>query len=80
MRVVLKPDVKRIRNGYSATSSEFRIAAHGFSAEAAKMNLERAAQTFLAPFLRQGTLEEELELAGVPLDARTDEGLTVYCE
>ena len=80
MRIVLKPEVKRIKNGYSATSLEFRIAAHGFSPEAAKMNLERSAQIFLSPFLRQGTLEEEVKLAGVQAERPGEEGLTVDCE
>ncbi len=79
MRVVLKPAMKRVRNGYSATSPEFRIAAHGFSPEQARMNLEKAAQLLLRPFERAGTLRSELHIAGVsPVD---DGGpLSVYCE
>lgn len=79
MRVVLKPAVKRIRNGYSATSPEFHITAHGFSPDQARMNLEKTALIFLQPFSRAGTLRDELRIAGVSV-IEVGEALSVYCE
>ena len=76
VRIVLKPDVKRIKNGYGAAISELRIYAHGFSPEGARTNLEITATMFLMPFLRQGTLELEAELAGIHLKEVSAEGLT----
>ena len=72
MKLVLKPSLNRIKNGFCASSPELRIAAHGFSPETARINLERTALLLLKPFERQGSLHEEL--AKVPLDVDLSEG------
>ena len=75
MNVALKHDVKRIKNGFSARVPGLRLAAHGHSPDLAARNLERTVLLFLRPFERAGTLEAELEKAG--LEAQGDGELTV---
>ena len=71
MKVEFRPEMDRIKNGYSARCSELRIRAHGYSPAIAVMNLERTVQLFLRPFWRDFTLKEELAAAGF---AFTDDG------
>lgn len=72
MRIVLKHNVNRIKNGFAAASLELRIAAHGHSPEVARRNLEYMALLFFKPFERRGVLEEEL--ARLPLQVEQEEG------
>lgn len=72
MRVVLKRDLYRVKNGFAAHSRELRLVADGYSPEVAIANLERTALLFLRPFERQGTLKEELQSLGVRAE---DDGL-----
>lgn len=65
MRIVLKPKVNRMKNGFAARSLSLAITAHGVSPEIAARNLEHAVLLYLRPFQRQGTLAEELEAAGL---------------
>jgi len=56
MRVVLKHEGNRIRNGFAARSPQLGLAAHGASSEMARRNLERTALLFLKPLERQEIL------------------------
>jgi predicted RNase H-like HicB family nuclease len=76
VRVVLKHEVNRVKNGFAASCPALGVTAHGHSPEVARKNLERTALLFLRPFERQGVLEEEL--ATVPVVVEQGEGeLTV---
>jgi hypothetical protein len=72
VRIVLKQDVNRIKNGFSARSRELRISAHGQGVQRRWLrgNLEHAALLLLRPFERTGRLEAEL--ASVPLVVEDD--------
>ena len=72
MRVVLKHDVNRVKNGYSARSPQLGLRAVGYSPETAKLNLERMVLLYLKPFERQGRLDEEV--AAAQLESEADEG------
>ena len=63
MKVVLKHEVNRAKNGYMARSPQLRLAAYGHSPEVARCNLERLVVLYLRPFERQGDLEKEVEKA-----------------
>ena len=63
MRIVLNHDLKRIKNGWSATWSH--LTAHGYSEEVAEANLVRTVRFFFAPFRRTGILDVELERLGL---------------
>lgn len=65
MHLTLKPDVNRVKNGFSARIPSLRIAVHGHSPELAARNLERTVLLYLKPFERSGTLKQELEAAGL---------------
>jgi hypothetical protein len=65
MRIILKQEIYRIKNGFAAHSPELRLTAHGHSPELAKANLERTALLFFKPFARQGTLAEEIRSLGI---------------
>ena len=75
MNVVFKHEVNRIKHGFAARIPNLRLQAHGASPELAARNLERTVLLFLRPFERAGTLEAELEKAG--LEAQGDGELTV---
>lgn len=76
MKVILKQELNRIKNGFSARTPSLRLRAHGASPELAARNLERTVLLYLRPFERAGTLKQELEAAG--LEAHADDGeLTV---
>ena len=60
MKVVLKHEVNRAKNGYMARSPQLRLAAYGHSPEVARCNLERLVVLYLKPFERQGDLEKEV--------------------
>lgn len=65
MLIVLKRDLKPIKNGWSSESPALGIAAHGFSQDVADKNLERAARLFLTPFEREGTFDQRLAALGL---------------
>ena len=76
MKVVIKHEMNRIKNGYSARSVALGLTAHGFSEEVARRNLERMVRFLLTPFERSNTLEGELQKMG--LDVYNDgDGLTI---
>jgi hypothetical protein len=76
VHVVLKHQVNRVKNGYAARSPLLGLSAHGPTPDLAARNLERLVGLYLRPFERQGTLREEIQLAG--LSAEESEGeLTV---
>ena len=60
MRVVLKHELNRVKNGYAARSPELGLTANGHSPEVARRNLERLVVLYLRPFERQGDLEREV--------------------
>jgi hypothetical protein len=76
VRVILKPEVYRIRNGFAARSPELGLAAHGASPEIARRNLERTVLYLLKPLEREGCLETELRRSGLEVDEGPEE-LTV---
>jgi len=76
MRVILKHELNRVKNGFAARSPELRLVAHGHSDELARRNLERTALLFLKPLERQGVLEEELSRLNLRVEDEAEE-LTV---
>jgi hypothetical protein len=76
MKVVLKHDVNRIKNGFAARSPQLKVVAHGHSPEIARRNLERLVFLYLSPFQRRGILKEELEKARLEAEG-TESDLTV---
>jgi predicted RNase H-like HicB family nuclease len=82
MRVILKPELYQIKNGFGASLPELHLAAHGDSAELAKRNFEKLIFLFLRAFEREGTLEDEvwgLETKGVKVE-RDGPSLAVIIE
>lgn len=73
---MLNQIVNPIKNGFSARAVELGVVGHGLSAEMASRNLERVAVSLLAPFERDGTLRDELRLAGIEPE-EDGPGLTV---
>jgi hypothetical protein len=67
MLIKLYREVNPIKNGWCARSPVLKLAAHGYSQEVADKNLERTVRLFLAPFQREGTLQEELHAVGLEL-------------
>lgn len=65
MHVVLKQQLKRVKNGYAARSPLLGLSAHGPTPELAARNLERLVSLYLRPFERQGTLGDEIQRAGL---------------
>lgn len=65
MTLVLYRTVDRVRDGYRSRCPGLGLAAHGYSPEAADKNLERVVRLFLAPFQREGTLQDELAAVGL---------------
>ena len=80
VEVMLKHEVKRIKNGWSVRSPELRLAAHGFSQEAAMLNLQSTVRLLLAPFSRDGTLTEEIRMMGLRMSETGGEGISVILE
>ncbi len=76
MRIVLKPHMYPIKNGFAACIPELRLTAHGYSPELARSNLERVILQFLKPFERQGNLGDEVKSLGVKIE-EDGLGLTV---
>ena len=72
MKVVLKHEVNRVKNGYSARSPQLGLRAVGYSPETARLNLERMALLYLRPYEREGRLAEEV--AAAQLESEGDEG------
>jgi hypothetical protein len=82
MRVILKPELYQIKNGFGASLPELHLAAHGDSEELAKQNFENLIYRFLRAFEHEGRLEEELwalESRGVKVE-RDGPSLTVTVE
>lgn len=69
MKVVLKHELNRVKNGYVARSPELGLAANGHSPDIARRNLERLVALYLKPFERQGDLEREVEKAQLQSEA-----------
>jgi hypothetical protein len=78
--LVLKHDIKRIKNGFEARSPELRLAAHGHSADVARRNLERTALLLLSPFDRGGVLEEEVRRLGLRAEEDGSELVVMTCD
>jgi hypothetical protein len=76
MKVILKHDVNRIRNGFAARSPQLGLVAHGHSPDVARRNVERTILHFLRPLERQGGLERELRDVGLEVTEENEE-LTV---
>ena len=77
MNVVIKHEVKPIKNGYMATARAMKVAAQGYNEETAKANLERTVRLLLAPLEREGVLEDELHKMGIEMEAPSERGLTI---
>lgn len=67
MRVILNHAIKPIKGGFCAESAG-KFVSHGRSPELARRALERTALAFLSPFERDGTLADELGLAGLQVE------------
>ena len=59
MTVILKREVKRIKNGWSSRSPVLHLTAHGHSEQVADINLQRTVRLFLTPFERDGELANQ---------------------
>jgi len=68
MRVIIKHDLNRVKNGIAARSPELGLTAHGSTEEIARRNLEHLVALFLRPFERQGILEEEVRALGLVVE------------
>lgn len=81
MQIVMKHEMKQIKNGWSARAPELGIAAHGYNEEVAKINLERGVRLFFQPFQRNGTLKSEVEEMGLKASGNAnEEELTIKLE
>lgn len=76
MKIVLKQELNRVKNGFAARSPELGLVAHGHSPEVAQRNLERTVLLLLKPFERQGVLEQEIRRSGLQMNHEGEE-LTV---
>lgn len=65
MHLVLNHRVKQVKSGFAAEAVGVKAIAHGLSPERARRNLERTVLSLFSPFERDGTLHNELQLAGV---------------
>jgi len=63
MIVMLKHELNRVKNGYTARSPELGLSAYGATPEMALRNLEHMGKCFLRPFERQGSLNKEVTAA-----------------
>jgi hypothetical protein len=68
MRVVIKHQLNRVKNGIAARSPELGFAAHGLTEELARRNLEHLTVLFLRPFEREGILREEVRKLGLQIE------------
>ena len=68
MNVVLNQSMKPIPAGFAAQGIELKVVAHGRTEEMARRNLERVTLSLLRPFERDGTLRDELRLAGIEIE------------
>jgi len=68
MLVVLNHHVNRVIYGFAARASDLGLSAHGPSPDLARRNLERLVELYLQPFQREGTLNEEIQRAGLQVD------------
>ena len=65
MRIILKHEVERAKNGYLIRSPELHLASYGATLDLAIRNLERLATRYLSPFERAGSLQVEIEESGL---------------
>jgi len=68
VRVIIKHDLNRAKNGIAARSPELGVTAHGLTEEIARRNLEHLVVLFLRPFEREGILEEEVDALGLAVE------------
>lgn len=68
MRVVIKHQLNRVKNGIAARSPELGFVAHGLNEELARRNLEHLIVLFLRPFEREGVLQEEVRKLGLQIE------------
>jgi hypothetical protein len=68
VRVIIKHDLNRVKNGIAARSPELGVTAHGLTEEIARRNLEHLVVLFLRPFEREGILEEEVDALGLAVE------------
>lgn len=80
MKVVLKSETKRVKNGYCVRAPELRLAAHGYNEEVARQNLQNTVRLYLSPFVRQGTVRDEMRRAGLRVSEVDDGELSVILE
>ncbi len=68
MKFLIQHETSHIQNGWEARSTELRMAAHGHDEEIARESLKKCIESFLMPFSRQGTLEEEVSKIGLTVE------------
>lgn len=61
MKLVLTHQTNRVKNGFAVRSPELGLTAHGHTEQVALLNLRHTIELFLAPFVRDGVLEEQLK-------------------
>lgn len=76
MRVVIKHQLNRVKNGIAARSPELGFVAHGLTEELARRNLEHLIVLFLRPFEREGMLQDEVRKLGLQIE-ESETGLAV---
>lgn len=77
MRIVLKHETYQVRSGWAARSPEVGMAAHGRNEDMARSNLAYTVRLFLAPFQREGTLEQEVQRMGLQVISDASKAVTV---
>ena len=68
MEFLIQHEMYPIKNGWAAQASTLRMAAHGHDEEAARDNLKQAVESFLIPFLREGTQRDEFNKIGLSVE------------
>lgn len=76
MRVIIKHDLNRVKNGIAARSPQLGLVAHGLTEDLARRNLEHLIVLFLRPFEREGSLEDKIRSLGLLVE-ESDTDLTV---
>jgi hypothetical protein len=77
MDVRLDHETYHIKNGWAAWVPQLGCTAHGYSEEAARLNLARCVKLFLQPFQREGTLESTINRMGLKVDLQSSDGKIV---
>ena len=63
----------QVKSGWASQCVPLGLTAHGPNPEVADKNLERSVRLFLAPFQRDGTLQDEIHALGLSsVDASDD--------